>query len=374
MTGPRPLVLVDDESLLDDILRLAAAAGCEPERISDATAARARWMGAPLVVLDDEHARECRRAGLPRRDGVVLVCASKPEKPPPEVWQRAVAVGARDVVCLPDDEPELVTAFADALEKPGSAPGSVIAVVGGRGGAGASVFVAALGLTVLRAGGSALVVDCDPAAGGLDLVLGAEAEVGLRWPELRVTAGRVSGESLRSALPKRQDGAGRLALLSCDRDEPGPTPESVVAVIEAGRRCGETVICDLARDLDAGQGVGWAVADRADLTVVIVPAEVRASVSARRLAGKLRERGVRAGMLVRGPAPGGLRVREITEAVGAPLIATMRPEIGLARNLEHGQLRPRGGGPLERAATAVLAEVPVERTKPVDAENRARAA
>src|SRR5262249_58841090 len=108
-------------------------------------------------------------AGLRRRDGVVIVCADGD----PLVWRCAVAVGAQHVVVLPDGEAWLVGALADASESPAE-PGRVLAVLGGRGGAGASVFASAVALAVVEAGRQAMLVDCDALGGGLDLALGAE--------------------------------------------------------------------------------------------------------------------------------------------------------------------------------------------------------
>ena len=57
---------------------------------------------------------------------------------------------------------------------------------------------------------------------------------------------------------------------------------------------------------------------------------------------------------MRGPAPGGIAPEEVATALGLPLIATMRPEPGLARALERGTAPGRPRGPLAAAATAVL--------------------
>ena len=65
----------------------------------------------------------------------------------------------------------------------------MLAVVGGRGGAGASVFAVATAVRAARSGERALLVDCDPLGGGVDLVLGAEDLDGLRWPEVGTGAG-----------------------------------------------------------------------------------------------------------------------------------------------------------------------------------------
>ena len=39
----RPMAFVEDEDLLDDVLKLAAAAGCDLECVPDTAAARLRW-------------------------------------------------------------------------------------------------------------------------------------------------------------------------------------------------------------------------------------------------------------------------------------------------------------------------------------------
>jgi secretion/DNA translocation related CpaE-like protein len=361
MDTNRPVALVDDE-LLDDVLKLAAAAGCEVERMADARAVRPRWGSAPLVILDANALAACIDQGFARRAGVLVVCG---EHPPDQVWPNAVALGAERVITLPDGEQWLIGALADVMEAPAGDTGRVLAVLGGRGGAGASVFAAAVGLTVLGAGESALLIDCDPLGGGLDLVLGAETENGLRWPDMRLRSGRVAASSLHSALPGRTRRGARLSLLSGAREGTGPEPDAVAAVLEAGRRAGDTVVCDLPREFGPGAS---AALDRADLVVIVVPAEVRASVGARLVASRVVSRGKPARLIVRGPAPGGLRAKEVAEAAGVPLLATMRPEPGLDHALERGEFRLHPGGQLHRAATAtlrVLAEQPTRELRSV---------
>ena len=348
MNTAKPLVLVNDDELLDDVLRVAAAAGCELERVPDAVSLRARWNHAPLVLLDNAGARDCARAQLPRRQGIVVAFCGTAEQ---AVWESAVAIGAEQVIGLPESEPWLVGALADSLERPARSPGKVVAVVGGRGGAGASVFAAALAFAALRAQRHALLVDCDPLAGGLDVVLGAEAESGLRWPELQLSGGRVATTSLRSALPGRERGHARLTLLSNDRTGSGPDPEAVTTVITSARRAGELVICDLPRYSCA---CSRTVLMHADLTVVVVPAEVRACVATRKVIEQLVEQGAAPQLVVRGPAPAGLRAHEVAQAVGFPLLDVMRAEPGLAEALERGQPPSRATGPLGITATAVL--------------------
>ncbi|HEU0079596.1 MAG TPA: hypothetical protein VFQ76_18205, partial [Longimicrobiaceae bacterium] len=78
MDGPRVLVIARDERLVGDIERLAAVAGCEPERAAGIAEGRRSWAGAPLVLLDADAARESADAGLPRRSGVLVLCHGEP--------------------------------------------------------------------------------------------------------------------------------------------------------------------------------------------------------------------------------------------------------------------------------------------------------
>jgi secretion/DNA translocation related CpaE-like protein len=340
------LALISEETVLDDLLRLAAAAGCEIERVADLAALRAGWQGAAVILLDPGSLETVARAGVPRRSRVLLACGSEPTA---TTLQAALSLGVERVVHLPNEEDWLVGALADVVDRPAGAIGQTVAVLGARGGAGASVFAAAAACTASKSGRPTLLVDCDPLGGGLDVLLGVEDESGLRWPDVRLTSGRLAASALRSALVE----AGRHgpAVLSCSRDGGGPTAEAVAAVIEAGARSGSLVLCDLPRTLSA---TAEATLQRADLAVVVVPAEVRACGAARGLLASLAERGVRTGIVVRGPAPGGLRAPDVAEALQVPLLAEMRAEPGLDRLLERGRFVPKARGPLATATGAVL--------------------
>lgn len=346
----RPVVMVGAVELAEDLARLAAAAGCELERVADVAAVRARWSAAPLVLLDAEAAACCAEARLPRRDGVVVVSAGST---PAALWRRAVAVGAEHVAALPDAEAWLVGALADAVEAPAD-PGRVLAVLGGRGGAGASVLAAAVAVVAVAERRDVLLVDCDALGGGMDLVLGAEDAAGLRWPALSLAGGRIAASSLHAALPAPPvgAGAGRLTVLSCDRDGPGPDGTAVRAVCGAGRRAGETVVCDLPRHPCDG---AEAALGAADLAVLVVPAEVRACAAATTVVERVARHGAALRLVVRGPAPGGLTAADVSRALGLPLLAAMRPQPGLAAALDRGQPPGRARGPLAAAARQVLA-------------------
>jgi len=360
MTTPlrRPLVVTDDPVLLDDLLRLAAAGSAEVEVAADPASTRGAWRSAPLVVVDGQVAARCIRARLPRRERVVLVGMDAADQ---EVWQQAAELGAEHVVFLPAAETWLVDRFTDAVTGP-SRQGRVFAVVGGRGGAGASVLAASLAMTALQRGCRPLLVDADPLGGGIDLVLGREESAGLRWPGLAGTAGRVSAAALHDALPR----VGELSVLSWDRGDLLEVPvEAVEAALEAGRRGHDLVVVDLPRRPDPA---AVRVLQAADTVLLIVPAEVRACAAAGRVVTAVRPHCADLRCVVRGPAPAGLRSRDLAAALGLPLVGVLRPEPGLAAALERGEAPAgRGRGPLAGLCRAVLDGLdlpgPVPRTR-----------
>jgi secretion/DNA translocation related CpaE-like protein len=336
------LTLIDDAELRNTVERVAAAVELRVSIVAGVPTRRA-WLAAAAVVLDETSARRCIGLGLPRREAVGLLTADPAVS---TVWEIAIAIGAQRVYHLPSDEGELMKRLAESADHPavGLRPGQVIAVVAGRGGAGASVLSAALALDA----GRALLIDMDPCSGGLDLVLGGEAGVGLRWPDLVLQGGRLGWESVRDALPRH----GELSVLSGARRSHELEPGPVESVINAGRRGGVTVVCDLPRRMT--DAVGCAM-DSADLIVVIATCDVRGAAATSALVPMIRAVNPNIGLVIRGPAPGGLRPREIADAAGLPMIAAMRPEPKLDQRLDRGGLRLRRRSPLASAARAVLA-------------------
>lgn len=301
-----------------------------------------------MVLLDESAAGAVAGTPLARRDGVLVLCRGDP---PGSVWERAVAVGAEHVVSLPEGEQWLVAALSDTVEHGAGGDGRVVSVIGGRGGAGASVLAAALAVRAQDEGARVLLVDCDPLGGGLDLVLGAEQVDGLRWPGLALGGGRVAASALHEALPAAEGSAPALTVLSCDRHGPGPGPEAARAVLDAGRRAGDTVVCDLPRHLTEAAG---AVLEASDLTVIVVPAEVRATAAASRVARQAADRGATLAVVVRGPSPAGLVGEDVATALGLEVLVSIDAEPGLAAALDRGAVPGVRRGPLAQAADAIL--------------------
>jgi len=340
----RPLLLTGDPVLLDDLLRLAAAAGVETEVAPDAGAARASWVAAPLVLVGADLIQEVLRAGLPRRPGVVVVPTDLGDA---QLWQLAAAAGAESVQPLPGAEALLVDRLAAAADGP--ARSTTVAVVGGRGGAGASTLACALARTA-RASATVMLVDGDPRGGGLDLLMGAEGMSGLRWPDLAAASGRASPDELRAALPC-VDG---VTLLSWHRGNPVELPAAAMdLVLGAGCRGHDLVVVDLPRHWDAAARAAVAAADT---VLLIVPAEVRAVAAASQVVTRLVGRVADVRVVVRGPSPARLSDRVVARELGLPLAGWLAPEPGLAAAQERGEPPGRSGrGPLVRLCTELLA-------------------
>lgn len=326
---PHPLLVTADPDLLDDLLRLTAEVGLVADVAPDPGAARPWYDRASLVLIGIDCATACVRAGLPRRGGVILVGARPlaDDGSPPD-WRVAEALGAEHVATLPAAEPWLLEQLAGLDDE---SPGTVVAVLGGRGGAGASVFAGGLAVTAARRGMRTLLVDADPLGGGIDLVLGWESMAGLRWPALSQASGRVHPPALVDALPGRAE----LVILSWDRGEPVTVPpEAMLAALDAGRRGRDLVVADLPRRIDDSAAVALRAADRAFL---VVPAELRACAAAARVAATVMPHCPRLALVVRQPGPGGLRVQEVADSLGLPLAGTLRREPRLAAALERGE-------------------------------------
>jgi secretion/DNA translocation related CpaE-like protein len=344
VTEPRPLLVTNDPDLLDDLLRLAAAADVEVDVAVDPIAARARWAAAPLILVGTDLVTSAAMTGNPSRLGVLLVCRAALDE---GLAAQATAAGAEAVLQLPDADDHIVERLASCAADP-AADACVVGILGGCGGAGASVLAAAMATTAARRHEPALLIDVDPLGGGLDLLLGIEETPGSRWSELTGVSGRLAPAALREALPITHG----LAVLSHGR-RAGPVPpdEALCAVVDAGRRGGGVVVLDLPRYLPSGA----AAAAMADEVVLVVPADVRAASSAVQVAAGLSESARSLGVVVRRPGGATLSAEAVADVVALPLLGETRAEPGLAALLCGGQpMRIRRRGPLSTLSNQLL--------------------
>ncbi|KZS80401.1 hypothetical protein A4G29_11525 [Mycobacterium kansasii] len=327
--------------LRDELDRIAAAVGVRVVHSGSVT--RKTWSAAAAVVLDQAAAERCGWIALPRRAHVSVLTRGEPVT---ATWTAAIAVGAERVLRMPDQEHELIRELADAAAsaRDEGIRGKVVAVIGGCGGAGASLFAVALAHSAAQA----LLVDLDPWGGGIDLLVGGESAPGVRWPDLALQGGRLNWSAVYEALPRHRG----ISMLSGTRRGCELNAAPVEAVVDAGRRGGVTVVCDLPRRMtDASH----AAMDSADLVVLVCPSDVRACAATAAIVSVLTAFNPNLGLVVRGPSPGGLRAAEVADIAGVPLLASMRAQPRLAGQLEHGGLRLRRRSALAAAARRVLA-------------------
>lgn len=342
--GRRPLLVTADAAVLDAVLQLAAALGTDLHVVPDLDAARPVWGAAPVVLVGAEVVAALSRSGLttPRSLAVVALAGTADLPSPEPRFVRFV---------LPGDSAGL-TAFLDTA---GRRPARLVSVLGGRGGAGASTFAAALAVTAAGTGTPTMLVDADPYGGGLDLVLGAEQQDGLRWSDLAALHGPVASAVLVDTLPR----AHGVTLLSYGRGgEPGASVAAVEAVLAAGLRAHDLVVADVARHPDPSRE---AVLRASVLTLVVVPAEVRAIAATRGVLAHLGGAVPDLRVVVRGPAPSGLDARTVARLLGVPCAGWLRAEPGLTATLERGDPPARHGrGPLAVLCRRLLNEVAAE--------------
>jgi secretion/DNA translocation related CpaE-like protein len=345
MTSPWVLLLTDDPLTVTTTARLAASVGL-PIR-SEHDLGQPIGAGPPgLVLLGADRLAEPllppEAAGVPR----VLVAAGEPED---RFWRAALELRVEQVVLLPEAEAVLLDRLTRLADRP-RRRALVIAVTGGCGGAGASVLAAGLGRAAVPVART-LLIEIDRLGSGADLLLGAEDEPGLRWPDLASARGRLLPGSLFGAVPVI-DG---LHVLSWDRsaaltDVP---VEAGAAVLDTAVQEFGIVVLDLPRWPDA---VARVAAQAADLALLVVPAEIRAAAAARRVATGLLEHLADVRVVVRGPAATDLSPETVADALDLPLAGLLAPEPGLRAALDRGEppgLRARG--PLATLCRQLLA-------------------
>lgn len=336
-----PLVVTADEDLLAAVLPLAAAADVAPLTHEDPAAAMPAWSRSPVVLVGADQAAALAQLAPARRPHTYVV-AHGPV--PDDLFRIALHLGAEQVIDLPASADWLTDVLADLGET--TQPARVIGVIGGSGGAGATTFAGALAQRA-AIGGDTVVIDCDPQGPGMDRVLGLERAKGFRWDALCRTTGRLSGRSLRGALPRR----GRLRVLSWYVGEPHRSLQAfaVREALSAARRGHGTVVVDLPRAPDP---LVDEIAGRCD-DLAVVAVDTVLGVSA---AGRMRQRFAHhagLGLVLRGES---LAAADVARTVQAPVRVQMRDQRALDETLDlgRGPLRSRRG-PLARAADEFLA-------------------
>jgi secretion/DNA translocation related CpaE-like protein len=327
--------------LVEQVSRLAVAAGAPLQVAAEPAEVRRLWAQATLVLLGTDVAASLGTPPL-RRSGVLLV----DERDDEPALRRAVAAGAERVVCLPGDAPWVVERMGEAVEGARAAP--VVGVVGACGGVGTTVLTAGLAVAAAQARLSCAAVDADGGGGDLGLLLDLDSQPGVRWGDLASAAGRLPSGDLGAALPHR-DG---VALLAAGVGQaPAVSTATVQAVLPALARGHDLVLVDLARGRHP-----WERSARAQCSVLllVVPGEPRGVVGATSVLADLGDEPVDVRMVAR-VGRGGLDPRQVADQLGLPLAGQVRTDRRVHADAVAGVVRPRSS--LGRRCRRVLADL-----------------
>ena len=335
----RPVLVTDHPELLDNCLRIAAAVGVEIEVVPDVGAARARWSGGSLVLVGADVAQRLVLAAPARRSGVIVVAVDEPDG---TIWQAAVSLGAEHVVVFPTGDSWLAARFSDAQQGPVRS-GLVVGVRGAHGGVGTSTIAAGLSLVAARNGHRTLLIDGDCTAGGLDVLLGAEDEPGMRWPEIMSARGRIAPSDFEGALPHLNG----VSVLSWDRGPLIPfVVEAVESVMATAVRGFDVTIVDLGRDSET------CFETHLSATVLVVAASVLSVAAAHRLLHSSARLIDPLHLVVRGSAAD---ADLVAESLGRPVTAVCPDEGDVRRAAGEGELPAmRRRSPLTSACMSLM--------------------
>ena len=238
-----PVLASNDPILIDHVRSLALAGNASIEVVSSLAELGSYWRGDAFLLLGSDFLEGAQALSKRRNLAVVQWQFDSAAVIPSELWQSALLLGAEHVVALPKADDWLAERLTPIEVVPTNS-GRVLAIAGASGGAGASTLAIGLAIAAQKAGNQVLLIDADLSGGGIDLLVGAEAQQGVRWPELAFTSGRMSAETFIPALPKVHG----ISLLSASRESlVSPTDEAWQSILECAVHAFDCVVIDLGR-------------------------------------------------------------------------------------------------------------------------------
>ncbi len=237
----------------------------------------------------------------------------------------SLRAGATDCLAKPPDAQELIVRLRAALDLRQEKAGFVIAVLGGRGGVGASTTAANLAVALRQqTRGGVVLVDADLLSGVADVLLNVQAPRGMSHALSRLED--LEERDIEALLAPHSSGLQVMLFQGLDAIR----PEELRKILLALRRLRDFVVVDTAPFLDENTVTALELADR--VLVVLTP-----EITALRGAKLFLERAGRLGLapervvpvLNRFPQAGGLQRPAIEETLGMAAQATIPDEVKL---------------------------------------------
>ncbi|KAD4060145.1 hypothetical protein GD627_03550 [Arthrobacter yangruifuii] len=326
--GAGVVLVAGDQGLQDEVARLAAAAGIEiavAAGIPDALAQVPEVLllgSGELRSLGNHHGAVPGVAGIPpagRTEVIVVGTAADTG-----IWDLAAGSAAARVAVLPAASEWLAGYLGRRRDITG---GTVLGVLGGCGGAGATAVSCWLSAGAAERGSSVLLVEGDPWGAGLEWVLGAAELDGIRWPDLAGLSGSLNPVQLAAGLPAL---AG-FSLLGRGGGEPPADASVIGTVMDAARSGYGLTVVDLGRSLGTESMLPFC-----DQVLLVVPGRTGGILAARTVLPYAGPAPVRA--VVRGPLGEGLDELRTAEAIGLPLAGYVPFYKGTERAMDAGQV------------------------------------
>lgn len=265
-----------------------------------------------------------------------------------EALRSAIRAGARGFYVWPAEREALgrdVVRTHAKVRPETTQNGVVYAVVGARGGAGATFLATNLAAALSRRQPETVLADLDPTFGDVTPALGIAADVQLpSISDLAAVARELTNEHLDRVLQEHPAGFRVLLAPQEVRLEPRLEPPTVAAVVQALRERFAITVLHLPRSLDES---ARSAIELADEVLVVVTLDVLGIRSARRLIDGLRSAGLGDSLrlLVNRTRRGEVVPGDAEAVLGVPIASVLPSDRGVERAQNRGELvvGKRGG-------------------------------
>jgi Flp pilus assembly CpaE family ATPase len=278
----------------------------------------------------------------------------------------AIRAGAAGYFLWPKEREALVGAAAAAVRtaRHTAGRGTVVAVHGGRGGAGVTFTATHLAAAFARRG-STILIDADPVFGDVAHALGApgvdDGEVVHTFADAAALGEDLGSEQLRGALWRHDSGV--LVLLPPPPEEALRLgPDDLRVVVEAAAGAADAVVLHLPRGLASMTVAGVETADRIVEVLTLDVVSFRAASRAIEAFAPLHLEG-RMGYVVNKAARSEITPGDVRRVFGEPPLVVLPLERSVKASRERGRLLPARGRMARRfdRLAVVLGEQPAAR-------------
>jgi pilus assembly protein CpaE len=358
------LVASDDPVLLDEIVRFLEEIPhwrlAPSVRSADELASAVASSAPDAILVTDGFLLKAQGVAWGRSRTVVIG-----RRDDANVLRTALKLGARGFVKWPDERRELralVESGLAAHKTQRSPRGSVTALWSPKGGSGSSVIAAHLAAALAGLGSQTLLVDLDLDHGDISAILSADDHARTILDLLRVID-ELTPSVVESVAWKHPAGFGVVRAPGAAGESGLVKPAEVARLLAAMREVAKAVVVDLPSGF---QELSLVAALEADRLLLIVTPDVLSLRRAKSAAAALNASGFDsrsvAIVLNQSGASAEISPSDVEAVVGRRIAARIRPDAGLARSPDRGQLADTGRKLLDPLARTLFNLPPAQTT------------